>query len=80
MDRRVTLTVKGAEKRDAGRGVARVPESARRALGVLSGDPPPRVAFLGALHRERDRPVHSPVRAAVGFTVPPRRNEYTSAW
>ena len=38
MDRRVTLTVKGAEKRDAGRGVARVPESARRALGVLSGD------------------------------------------
>ena len=38
MDRRVTLTVKGAEKRDAGRGVARLPESARRALGVLSGD------------------------------------------
>ena len=38
MDRRVTLTVKGAEKRDAGRGVARIPESARRALGVLSGD------------------------------------------
>jgi len=34
----VTLTVKGAEKRDAGRGVARLPESARRALGVLSGD------------------------------------------
>jgi len=38
MDRRVSLTVKGAEKRDAGRGVARLPESARRALGVLSGD------------------------------------------
>ena len=38
MTRRVTLTVKGAEKRDAGRGVARLPESARRALGVLSGD------------------------------------------
>ena len=38
MDRRVTLTVKGAEKRDAGRGVARLPESARRALSVLSGD------------------------------------------
>ncbi len=38
MDRRVTLTVKSAEKRDAGRGVARLPESARRALGVLSGD------------------------------------------
>jgi len=38
MPRQVTLTVKGAEKRDAGRGVARLPESARRALGVLSGD------------------------------------------
>jgi transitional endoplasmic reticulum ATPase len=38
MDRRVTLSVKGAEKRDAGRGVARLPESARRSLGVLSGD------------------------------------------
>ncbi|WP_411714982.1 AAA family ATPase [Natronomonas sp.] len=38
MDKRVTLTVKGAEKQDAGRGVARLPESARRALGVLSGD------------------------------------------
>ncbi|WP_435347181.1 AAA family ATPase [Haloarchaeobius sp. HRN-SO-5] len=32
------LTVRAAEKRDAGRGVARVPESARKALGVLSGD------------------------------------------
>jgi transitional endoplasmic reticulum ATPase len=38
MTRQVTLTVKGAEKRDAGRGVARLPESARRSLGVLSGD------------------------------------------
>ncbi len=38
MPRQVTLTVTGAEKRDAGRGVARLPESARRALGVLSGD------------------------------------------
>jgi transitional endoplasmic reticulum ATPase len=38
MARQVTLTVKGAEKRDAGRGVARLPESARRSLGVLSGD------------------------------------------
>ena len=34
----VTLTVQGAEKRDAGRGVARIPEQARRKLGVLSGD------------------------------------------
>ena len=34
----VTLTVAGAEKRDAGRGVARIPESARQTLGVLSGD------------------------------------------
>jgi transitional endoplasmic reticulum ATPase len=37
-DRSVRLVVQGAEKRDAGRGVARLPESARRALGVLSGD------------------------------------------
>jgi transitional endoplasmic reticulum ATPase len=36
--RSVTLTVRGAEKRDAGRGVARLPEQARRSLGVLSGD------------------------------------------
>jgi transitional endoplasmic reticulum ATPase len=34
----VELTVSGARKRDAGRGVARLPEPARRALGVLSGD------------------------------------------
>jgi transitional endoplasmic reticulum ATPase len=34
----IELTVQGAEKRDAGRGVARIPESARRELGVLSGD------------------------------------------
>ncbi|THE63527.1 AAA family ATPase [Salinadaptatus halalkaliphilus] len=34
----VTLSVQAAEKRDAGRGVARVPEQARRRLGVLSGD------------------------------------------
>ena len=32
------LTVRGAQKRDAGRGIARLPESARRTLGVLSGD------------------------------------------
>jgi transitional endoplasmic reticulum ATPase len=37
-DVEVTLTVKGAEKRDAGRGVARLPEGARSKLGVLSGD------------------------------------------
>jgi transitional endoplasmic reticulum ATPase len=37
-DRSVTLTVQGAQKRDAGRGVARLPERARRDLGVLSGD------------------------------------------
>jgi transitional endoplasmic reticulum ATPase len=34
----VELRVQGAEKRDAGRGIARIPESARSALGVLSGD------------------------------------------
>ncbi|MFC3958279.1 AAA family ATPase [Halovivax cerinus] len=34
----VRLSVRAAEKRDAGRGVARIPESARRKLGVLSGD------------------------------------------
>ncbi|MFD1587578.1 CDC48 family AAA ATPase [Halorientalis brevis] len=35
----VALTVKGADKRDAGRGVARLPEAARNRLGILSGDP-----------------------------------------
>jgi transitional endoplasmic reticulum ATPase len=35
----IELTVAGARKRDAGRGIARVPESARSAIGVLSGDP-----------------------------------------
>jgi len=34
----VTLTVRSAEKRDAGRGVARISETTRRRLGVLSGD------------------------------------------
>jgi transitional endoplasmic reticulum ATPase len=33
------LSVEGANKRDAGRGIARLPESARSRLGVLSGDP-----------------------------------------
>jgi transitional endoplasmic reticulum ATPase len=37
-DEGVRLTVRPAEKRDAGRGVARLPEDARRRLGVLSGD------------------------------------------
>ncbi|MFB6160076.1 MAG: AAA family ATPase, partial [Haloferacaceae archaeon] len=36
--RTVELTVRGAEKRDAGRGIARLPGAARRELGVLSGD------------------------------------------
>ncbi|SMO84419.1 AAA family ATPase [Halorubrum cibi] len=34
----VTLTVRAAEKRDAGRGIARLPEPARKRLGLLSGD------------------------------------------
>jgi transitional endoplasmic reticulum ATPase len=34
----VELTVRAAEKRDAGRGIARLPEPVRRRLGVLSGD------------------------------------------
>ncbi|WP_251342881.1 AAA family ATPase [Haloplanus halophilus] len=34
----IELTVHSAEKRDAGRGIARLPEAARRRLGVLSGD------------------------------------------
>ncbi|QSG06752.1 CDC48 family AAA ATPase [Halapricum desulfuricans] len=34
----VELTVAGARKRDAGRGIARLPERARSRLGVLSGD------------------------------------------
>ncbi|WP_336339054.1 AAA family ATPase [Haloarcula brevis] len=38
-DAGVELTVEGANKRDAGRGIARLPESARTELGVLSGSP-----------------------------------------
>ncbi|ELK54989.1 cell division control protein 48 [Haloferax sp. BAB-2207] len=34
----MTLVVRAAEKRDAGRGIARLPEAARRELGVLSGE------------------------------------------
>ncbi|KAB1188611.1 MULTISPECIES: CDC48 family AAA ATPase [Haloferax] len=34
----VTLVVRAAEKRDAGRGIARLPETARRELSVLSGE------------------------------------------
>ena len=34
----VELTVRSAEKRDAGRGIARLPEATRKRLGVLSGD------------------------------------------
>jgi len=35
----IEVTVEGANKRDAGRGIARVPETVREHLGVLSGDP-----------------------------------------
>jgi transitional endoplasmic reticulum ATPase len=35
----VELRVEGARKRDAGRGIARLPEAVRTTLGVLSGDP-----------------------------------------
>ena len=34
----IELTVRAAEKRDAGRGIARLPEVARQQLGLLSGD------------------------------------------
>ena len=34
----IELTVRAAEKRDAGRGIARLPDAARQRLGVLSGD------------------------------------------
>mgnify|MGYP000569077879 CR=1 FL=1 len=34
----VALSVAGARKRDAGRGIARMPEPVRRRLGILSGD------------------------------------------
>ena len=37
-DEGLELTVQSADKRDAGRGIARLPETARRELGVLSGD------------------------------------------
>jgi transitional endoplasmic reticulum ATPase len=58
-DGAVELTVRGAEKRDAGRGIARLPEAARRELGVLSGD---------AVVVEGDRPAVAklwPARAGV---------------
>ena len=32
-DNAISLTVRGAEKSDAGRGIARLPESARQQLG-----------------------------------------------
>ncbi|WP_135363506.1 AAA family ATPase [Halosimplex halophilum] len=35
----IEVSVEGANKRDAGRGIARVPERVRSELGVLSGDP-----------------------------------------
>ncbi len=38
-DGTVELRVVGARKRDAGRGIARLPEHVRSRLGVLSGDP-----------------------------------------
>jgi transitional endoplasmic reticulum ATPase len=37
-DGTVELVVRSAEKRDAGRGIVRLPERARERLGVLSGD------------------------------------------
>jgi Cell division protein 48 (CDC48), domain 2./Cell division protein 48 (CDC48), N-terminal domain. len=37
-DAGLKLTVRSAEKRDAGRGIARLPERVIRELGVLSGD------------------------------------------
>ena len=37
-DSGVELTVRSAEKRDAGRGISRLPDRAMRELGVLSGD------------------------------------------
>ncbi|WP_136688002.1 AAA family ATPase [Halorhabdus amylolytica] len=37
-ERAVEVRVEGAHKRDAGRGIARVPESVRDRLGILSGD------------------------------------------
>lgn len=38
MEREIELTVQGAEKRDAGRGIARLAGATCRALGVLSGE------------------------------------------
>jgi len=38
-DETIEVSVEGANKRDAGRGIARVPETVREHLGVLSGDP-----------------------------------------
>lgn len=38
-DRGVEVRVEGAKKRDAGRGIARIPTTVQSRLGVLSGDP-----------------------------------------
>jgi transitional endoplasmic reticulum ATPase len=38
-DEGVTVRVEGARKRDAGRGIARLPQSVRSELSILSGDP-----------------------------------------
>jgi transitional endoplasmic reticulum ATPase len=39
MSEEVRVRVEGARKRDAGRGIARLPEAVQSELGVLSGDP-----------------------------------------
>ena len=88
----VELTVRSAEKRDAGRGIARLPEAARKRLGVLSGDA---VAIAG--ERETvaklwparagvpgdailiDAGTRSDASVAVGDTVRVRRASVTDA-
>ncbi|WP_423751395.1 AAA family ATPase [Salinirarus marinus] len=91
-DGAVELTVRGAEKRDAGRGIARLPEAARRKLGVLSGDAVvvegerPAVAKLwparagvdaGAIQVDAD--TRSNAGVSIGDTVRVRRASVTDA-
>ncbi|MDG5774899.1 AAA family ATPase [Haloarculaceae archaeon H-GB2-1] len=71
-----SLTVRGARKQDAGRGLARVPESVRSELGALSGDPvlvegPETAVATLRLARDDDRTVRidAETRANAGVNV-----------
>ncbi|MFB6122576.1 MAG: AAA family ATPase [Haloferacaceae archaeon] len=88
----VELTVRGAEKRDAGRGIARLPEAARKELGVLSGDAVvvegerpavaklwPARAGVDASAVQIDADTRSNAGVSIGDTVRVRRASVTDA-